>query len=452
VVEQYRRRLGSPREKASTPLSEDPPRNHTFDFASAPMTFYGSNEPTTTVLPEPRIAPLQQEHLRPEFEQNDHSGDDPSPSEANIVGAFSEDGRLQVHGVTSTLHQGPRKTEGDYVNGLPAIGNESVSHRLISYAALQRQQEDFLFAGDVNNKIDLDGVPSETAKHLLDIHWNRQHFTYLLTYRPAVMESLRTGGPYVNKLLLNAIYYTSCQYSDRLSLRSDPNDPQTMGAGFYRRFKELLVDEIDKPSIPTAIALLLSGQCLVAYGKQAGGWVLCGTAYRMIIELGCHLSVDSRFPEVSADIVRTEVRRRLYWAAFVIDKVQSLYLGRPPALREVEARVSKELLDTYEEFASWTPYQDPLADSCDAAPSAQIPRPAYGVSSFRALLQLAEIAADVIDIFYSLESLKLGWEMALQKRAEIRKRLDHWQNDLPPHLYCNLEMSSSPPPHQLNPQ
>lgn len=29
-----------------------------------------------------------------------------------------------------------------------------------------------------------DGVPPDLAVHLLALHWNRQHFAFLITYRP----------------------------------------------------------------------------------------------------------------------------------------------------------------------------------------------------------------------------------------------------------------------------
>ncbi|EXJ71858.1 uncharacterized protein A1O5_04359 [Cladophialophora psammophila CBS 110553] len=458
LVEEYRKGSESPKEPVTPRLrSGESSLRSEFDFAQSSITSIPNGRSTSGIL-ETYAAPLPSGRPQSDLEESAQRTSGPSPSEANIAGAISRDGYLQVHGVTSTFHQESVRTgeDGDTLDGAAKSNElESVSHRLIAYAALQKQHENFLFSDPLlYNNLDLDGVSPETAKHLLDIHWNRQHFTYLLTYRPAITESLRTGGPYINKLLLNAIYYTSCQYSDRKSLRADPDDPQTMGAQFYRRFKELLVDEIDKPSIPTAIALLLSGQCLVAYGKQGGGWVLCGTAYRMIIELGCHLTADPRRTEQgSLEIVGTEVRKRLYWGAFVIDKFQSLYLGRAPALRQSEARASKELLDAFEEYEPWSPYVDSKSDSFDVvmSPQAHAPRPAYGVSSFKALLRLAEIATEIMDTFYSMESLKLGQKAALERRVEFLHKLDRWQKELPSHLLCDPEGSHSPPPHQLNP-
>lgn len=237
---------------------------------------------------------------------------------------------------------------------------------LISNATIRRQQESAILSSPwIDTKVELDGVSPETAIHLLDLHWNRQHFSYLLTYRPAVMDSLMQNGPYANKLLLNAIYFSSSLYSDRISFRSDVNDPQTMGLNFYYRFKQLLIDHIDRPSIPTAVALLLCGGSLVAHGKQSAGWVFCGTAYRMITDLGCHLGIQNDNPQSVVEARSTaldfEIRRRVYWGAFMNDKFQSLFLGRPPALCAAEARVPKEYLDSYEELEEWKPYVDPLA-------------------------------------------------------------------------------------------
>lgn len=163
----------------------------------------------------------------------------------------------------------------------------------------------------------LDEVDVEMAIHLLDLHWNRQHYTYLISYRPAIMESLCNNGPYANKLLLNAIYLSSSLHSDRMKLQSNSTDPQSAGDCFYHRFRSLLVDEVDKPSIPTAAGLLLCDATLVLQGRPSAGWILCGITYQMIINLGCHLTVDSRRNDTRSDMalltdLELKMQKRLY--------------------------------------------------------------------------------------------------------------------------------------------
>ena len=105
---------------------------------------------------------------------------------------------------------------------------------------------------------DFYGVPTDLAIHLLDLHWNRQHHSFLLTYRPAIMRSLAAGGsPYCSKLLLNVIFACVAKYSDRLEVRSNPNDPRTAGVRSFQRVKELLPLEMETSSISLVVALLM---------------------------------------------------------------------------------------------------------------------------------------------------------------------------------------------------
>lgn len=162
--------------------------------------------------------------------------DGPSTAETQIACAIDEDGSIHVHGVTSHLHQpahsGKDAPDVSLSESEQLHHSQTVKDQLFAFAALQRQRENVVLgqlARGMNVKIELDGVLAELATHLLDLHWNRQHLAYLLTYRPAIFDSLTNDGPYASKLLLNAIYYSSCLYSDRAAIyRCDPNNPLTM--------------------------------------------------------------------------------------------------------------------------------------------------------------------------------------------------------------------------------
>ncbi|KAM0417150.1 hypothetical protein ACHAPT_012858 [Fusarium lateritium] len=368
---------------------------------------------------------------------------------------------FQMYGATSLLHDQSSRTilidgqrEG---NKECAPSRDAVRDRLVSYAALRRQEEVALYSSpSITSKIDFDGVPMDTALHLLDLHWNRQHLSYLLTYRPAIMDSLIHSGPYVNKLLLNAIYFQSSLYSDRTSLlRQDSQDPQTMGMAFYERFKSLLVDHIDKPTIPTIVALLTCGACLVPRGKQSAGWVFCGIAYRMMTDLGCHLDMEPTSQGLKLTPIDAEMRRRIYWGAYVGDKLQSLFLGRPPAIHDTPGSVSEEYLDTYEEMEEWRPYMDPKAHPFDTSVPVYRGRPCYAISTFRCLLQLCRIISHIIEAFYTTNNARLSAESLktslVQKRQEIREQLRQYKDNIPPWLQFEPGVDPTPPPHQITP-
>lgn len=384
-----------------------------------------------------------------------------SPCEARVAGLIRLNGCNSVHGLSSILNpQLPRQKPAS-TSRRPSdreAANAATQARLFSNAALQRQRESSIFR-EPSNTLDLDGVSPEMAKHLFDLHWNRQHYAYLLSYRPAIMDSLTNNGPWANKLLLNAIYYSSCLYSDRQCLKSDTSDPQTSGSRFYDRFRQLLGDAVVQPSIPSAAALLLCGATLVSQGRPSAGWTLCGTAYRMIIDMGIHLMLEpstSHQERSSSQILKLDIEqemsKRLYWGAFITDAAQSLYLGRSPALSLVEARVPQLFLDTFEELEDWSPYVDHTTLTSGQLNSVYIPRPAYAVTTFNTMIRLFQISSHISKEFYSLEAIKQSTESLVAEREKTRKRLQDWRSSLPLHLTFDLDGSAVPPPHQITPQ
>lgn len=242
-----------------------PQPNSSIQYAAAPST-RRLREDTTSLLTGRSIQDPQDDQDEEEGEIDgaiDSSGGGITPREADIAGLnVSQNGDISVHGASSVLHPLQRVTSANTTRNYETSAS-AIRARLVSFATFSAQRETRLWRSP-RDTLDLDGVDIEMAKHLLDLHWNRQHLAYLLTYRPAIMDSLSNQGPWANKLLLNAIYYSSSLYSDRVCLRSDPNDPQTAGLRFYDRFRALLADEMAKPSIPSAIALLLTSATLTS--------------------------------------------------------------------------------------------------------------------------------------------------------------------------------------------
>ena len=383
-----------------------------------------------------------------------------SPQELSVVGLVqAQNGASTVHGASSLLHaQRPasRYTQTSQSRASEEQERSAAQARLISNAALQRQRELQVFRFP-HATLDLDGLDVDTAKHLFDLHWNRQHYAYLLTYRPAVMESLSTGGPWANKLLLNAIYYSSSVYSDRACFNAGDRSESALGLHFYQRFKVLLVDALVEPSMTSVAALLLMGSNMASQGNLSAGWNFCGLAYRMIIDLGGHLMTGLREASgdprgIQGDIER-EMRKRLYWGAFIIDTTQSLYFGRPASLPLAEARMPSELLDTFEELEEWTPYVDPITKlASDELLLSYVPQPAYAVSTSSWLARLFRIGSRIIAAFYSLESVRLTVPRAMALKAKLETELKDWAAALPEHLRFNPETDPTRPPHQINPQ
>ncbi|KAL5340958.1 fungal-specific transcription factor domain-containing protein [Aspergillus crustosus] len=413
---------------------------------------------------------------RNETDQAENHDDKPedgsgmSPCEARVAGAFHDDGCVSsVHGLASIMNPTLRAQHKANISTMVREGENAIAAsraRLISNAALQRQREPRIFR-HLSNTVDLDGCEPELARHLLDIHFNRQHYAYLISYRPAIMESIAGGGPWVNKLLLNAIYFSGTLYSDRPGMRgANPSDQSSLGAHFYRRFRQLLSEEITRPSIPSAAGLLLISAALVSQGQSSAGWNLAGIAYRMIIDMGCHLMLGADYQQQSTGSreggaagaghnrllrrdLEQEMRRRLYWGAYVTDATQSLYLGRPCMFATAEARVPLLLLDSFEEFEDWQPYVDP-SSRADHPPPGYSPQPAHAVSTFNALVRLFQISTRITEL-YGIQTMKCTPEDIQETKCSIERDLENWRASLPAHLRFDPDEPYTPPPHQITP-
>ncbi|XHG09065.1 hypothetical protein AWENTII_012149 [Aspergillus wentii] len=345
-----------------------------------------------------------------------------SESEYDVTTFLSRDecGTVGVFGPSSALHAGsPMSTESP--DSRPRV--EPDGYQLIADAALSRQRE-----FDIRSLPTVGGIPSELAMHLLDLHWNRQHHTFLLTYRPAFMRDLVNGGPYCSDFLLNAVCACSSKFSERLEVRDDPNRPETAGKRFFDRCDQLLAEQslLAHSSIPTISGLLMLGSSFNARGQTSKGWLYTGYALRMVYDLGLHL--DCR--EVAGSAEEVEVRRRVFWAAFICDKLQSLYFGRPFTIQLRDAHVSRDFMDTFEENELWTPYIDPAMLGGQMMPP-HIPTRIHSVSVFQQLCSLSKLMASIIDRFYVVGATGTGTRAHLNI---MDRRLSSWYRKLPSEL------------------
>jgi len=314
-----------------------------------------------------------------------------------------------------------------------AVSMQVLRTQLFANAAMERQREHQL-----RHLKTIRGVPAELALHLLDLHWSRQHHTFLLTYRPAFTRELEHGGPYCTDLLLNAVFACSSKFSERVDVRSDPDNPETAGRHFYDRCDDLLLHGglLSQSRIPTIIALVMLGSTFNARGLTSKGWLYTGYALRMVYDLELHLDSVA----VNAhNVEEVEIRRRVFWGAFICEKLQSLYLGRPPTIRLRDAHVSLDFLDTFEELEVWEPDPDlrargssagvPSTPTSTVAPTASTYT--YSVTVFQQLCLLSKIMIRIMNKIYFVGATA---RKTLNEIRPLDNDLIAWYRNLPKHL------------------
>jgi hypothetical protein len=294
-------------------------------------------------------------------------------------------------------------------------------------------------------KLDFDGVDPELGMHLLSLHWNRQHHSFLITYRPAFMRDMATGGPYFSKLLLNAIYFGASKFSNRPEVRRDPDDVRTAGWTFRMRVKELLGSALDRSEMTTIQALLVMTSSLFALGdERSAAWLYSGTAFRMIIDLGMHVDATALSNTRRLSDEDIEIRRRVFWGAFVVDKIQSLYQGRPASLQDFDTKVSLTFMDSYEELEHWQPFAYSDVQSYAGSPG-------YSVSTFTELCRLSLILNGILNKVYSERSSNRSSEELINTLNGLDAQLKEWHESLPDFLRFSSEgIQTTPPPHVLS--
>jgi hypothetical protein len=129
----------------------------------------------------------------------------------------------------------------------------------------------------------------------------------------------------------------------------------------------------------------------------------------------------------------------------VVDKIQSLYQGRPISLQEADTRVPIVFHDTYEELEYWMPFA--YSDTKHYSGS-----PAYSVSTFSQLCKLSVIMNDILNKLYTEKSEKRGCETLAEDLKALQRDLEIWEASLPTHLKLEniVDPATIPPPHVLS--
>ncbi|KAK8038689.1 hypothetical protein PG993_007100 [Apiospora rasikravindrae] len=429
-----------PGEDAASPDYDDPgdditpsPPQHDVVGASRDRTDNGRHDPSSNVKP-----PASSDIHRPDVSRM----------------VVSANGISSYHGRTSTLFEETVQERTSTAEARPRMPDEWTEKGLVAEAAKQAHRfPPWAMAGQLEEfncragTLDFDGVDPELGMHLLFLHWNRQHHSFLLTYRPAFMRDMACGGPYFSKILLNAIYFGASKFSPRREVRRDPNDVRTAGWRFRERVRALLGGALDRSEITTIQALLVMTNSLFALGdERSAAWLYAGLAFRMIIDLGLHVDAPdlSGSPRKFSD-EDVEIRRRVFWGAFVVDKIQSLYQGRPATLRESDTAVPIKFLDTYEELQNWQPF-------AYSVKSTQYPgSPAYSVSTFTSLCRLSVVMSDILSCIYTERTFDRNAVELCAVLESLNSKLAAWRDGLPEHLAFDAVRSTHvPPPHVLS--
>ncbi|KAI8094758.1 fungal-specific transcription factor domain-containing protein [Thamnidium elegans] len=192
-------------------------------------------------------------------------------------------------------------------------------------------------------------MPSrEIQLALIDQYFNERHESIGMMIKYHFYEQLESKGLLITPLLLNVIYAHASRFVNI------PGCPKT--EVFYHRARRLVDDFMDVPRVSTVIALYLlslyePNPAIYRPGSyHCRQWQYSGMACRMSLELGLY---DDTNIHSSLLPVEIELRRRVFWGTYDLDKLQSAGWERPWAITHdfIRTKPAFRLPDETEEDA-----------------------------------------------------------------------------------------------------
>ncbi|KAL4734330.1 hypothetical protein BDV11DRAFT_209474 [Aspergillus similis] len=271
----------------------------------------------------------------------------------------------------------------------------------------------------------------DKAMELVSRYFDYAMVTYRFLHRGSVEEWLRQvyscnispsnlpTGPFVARTAIILMIFAGKQAeSSRESER------------WYAASKYMLSMEFGPPRLETVQARL--GQCLYLLSSSRANecWYTFGTAVQLVTALGLHRRCAPKLSKKGTTYLERELRKRILWSAYTLDKYLNVIFGRPRLLHDED--IDQELPD---EVSDEDILQDDPAMRLGTADSMMI----ASVLHFR----LGRILGEISRQFYTVNPIHR--ESPLEAAVRITSELERWKETTPP-LFNSVRPTSLIPP------
>jgi len=111
-----------------------------------------------------------------------------------------------------------------------------------------------------------------------------------------------------------------------------------LSEGLYAAGEELFEHVLQLNSLETIQALLCCAMYSLRSPIGVSIWTLSGLAVRQCIELGLHRDIP--WSRVESNPLKTEMRRRVFWSSYNLDRASAVTLGRPASISDYDIDVA----------------------------------------------------------------------------------------------------------------
>ncbi|KAI7879302.1 hypothetical protein K492DRAFT_208357 [Lichtheimia hyalospora FSU 10163] len=284
---------------------------------------------------------------------------------------------------------------------------------------------------------DIPNMTLELADSMIELYFRYVHVAAPLVNKIGFLEQYYFQNPQPpDEYLLYTICAVACHFmikekdlNTRYKITVDTI--RSLHQCFQTRAQKLLETVFRRSKLSTVSALVL----LASFVNMSQGedddrlqWFMCGTAIRMAQDLGLHRSSARwRLPEHEI-----ELRRRIWYCAYILDREISAELGRPLTILEDDYDV--ELPSPYETPCSYGSHTRDV-DENEPIPSLLLEayedlreqRPTY--SLFICYMPLSRTLGQILGYFYSAKVQPSERNDKIDVAKRLSNEMDEWARD-----------------------
>lgn len=238
--------------------------------------------------------------------------------------------------------------------------------------------------------------PLDLVFHLLDdIYFRHLHPLLPILHPPTFRRDIENGRATHDTAFRGLVFCVltiSSRFSSDRRVLADPNDPAS--AGDHWAAGSRLYHQAFAASLINVQMLLLTSTFMHASIGPGSAWTILGMAIRASMDIGLHQErAHQDFKPFDQ-----EMRRRAFWAAFILDCIFTICLGRPSAIKMEDCRVNLPL-DVSDAALSES---EASGEAINVAEKATAEDATPGVAAgFRHMSKLNLLVQDVVSLLYT---------------------------------------------------
>lgn len=307
--------------------------------------------------------------------------------------------------------------------------NQMLKNGYLLVPLRMREHREWMFqkeAAIARLELEMPLPPRDLAEHLIECYFNFVHPNLPILHKPTFMRQYRNSDPTKRPpaVLLHAMFAIASRFSSNPEITG--RDPEAFGDEYFDRAKRLVDFEYELPRQSSIQALLLMVNYRFTSAKSGGRvWVMLGMAIRMAQDLGMHRS-SARW---HLPPLETEIRKRLWWACYVMDRWASSCLGRPVGIDDNDCDVGYP--SSVEQ--DWADADgNPMSPGQDVEQVKQ--KATHALKYFVETIKLAEILGQILQRVYSAKTRSHDRSMVSSTIVELDTNLTKWLLSLPAEL------------------